>query len=105
MGGVFSKLIFGMVLILGPNYAFASGEKAKCSDAAKKAGQECTDAAKGAESAGDAHNAGGTAQDGAHGGQGDRGSGNLCPRLQNQKQNLDAAKGKCAAAKQKCTQT
>jgi hypothetical protein len=87
--------------------AFAASHQhvQKCQKAKTAADQACTQARNGAEAAGQGHNAGGTAQDAGHGGNSDRGSGNLCPRLQNQKQNLDKAKGTCEAELAKCKQT
>ncbi|MBU6408740.1 MAG: hypothetical protein KGS44_16705, partial [Alphaproteobacteria bacterium] len=106
MGG-FRVFIIAFVLGLNfyPDSARASGEKARCDKAAKEAKSACDSAAKGAEGAGQAHNAAGTAQDAASGGHNNRGSANMCPRLNNQKNNLDKAKGACEAEKAKCKAT
>jgi hypothetical protein len=79
--------------------------KQKCEKAAKEAEEACKAAKNAAESKGNAHNASGTGQDAASGANSDRGSNNLCPRIQDQKNNLDNAKNSCVAAQAKCQTT
>lgn len=95
-------VMMGLLILVPPVFASNMQHKQKCDAEIKKAEEACNKAGQEAKQAGQNSNNAGQAQDAAHGGNSDRGSNNLCPRIQKQKQDIDNAMGKCEAARAAC---